>query len=96
MFPVEEFSLEKILVETNYFSKEMERLKRCGQGQRSSTMEELTSSLARLQSEDVAAPVENVLQEEDKVVMEEMDKILEKCFLHELRTDWWSSIYQIF
>lgn len=86
MFPVEEFSLEKILLVTNYSSKEMERLRRCGQVQRSTTMEELTSSLASLKSEDVAsapapAPEQNALPEEDKVVMEEMDKILEKCFL---------------
>ena len=86
MFPVEEFSLEKILLSSSYSSKEMERLRRCGEVQRSATMEELTSSLARLQSEDVTAPAEeekkkNILQEEDKVVLEEMDKILEKCFL---------------
>ena len=94
MFPVEEFSLEKILLVTTYSSKEMERLRRCGQVQRSTTMEELTSSLARLKSEDVAqAQEQNVLQEEDKVVMEEMDKILEKCFL-EGGEDHFGDLYQ--
>ena len=84
MFPVEEFSLERILLLSNYSSKEMERLRRCGEVQRSATMEELTTSLARLQSEDGAAQAEEEKKKEvleDKVVLEEMDKILEKCFL---------------
>lgn len=80
MFPVAEYNLEKILLITSYSSKEMERLKRCGQVQRSSTMEELTSSLARLRTEDVVLE-QNVQDDEDTVVLEEMDKILEKCFL---------------
>ena len=100
MFPVEEFSLEKILVVTNYSSQEMERLRRCGQVQRSTTMEELTASLARLKSEDVApapaqvqAEEQNVQEEEDKVVMEEMDRMLEKCFL-EGGEEHFSDLYQ--
>ena len=72
MFPVEEISLEKILLMTDYSSKDMKRLERCGQVQRSSTMEELTSSLARLTTEEP--------EEKDDTVLEEMDKLLEKCF----------------
>ena len=79
MFPVEEFSLEKILLMTGYSSKEMERLERSGQVQRSSTMEELTSSLARLKTEESAQKVLDI--EDSGAVLEEMDKILERCFL---------------
>ena len=84
MFPVEEFHLENILLALNYKTKEMEKMKRSGLTNKSTTsIEELSSKLSKLpvpDSDDVV--VEETEEHESlNIVDTEMDQILEDCFM---------------
>ena len=84
MFPVEEFHLENILLALNYKTKEMEKMKRSGLTNKSTTsIEELSSKLSKLQvpdSDDVVVE-ETEEHESINIVDVEMDQILEDCFM---------------
>jgi len=81
MFPVQEIFLETILLSTGYSSNKMNKMRNTSRAiQSTTTIEELTKSLARISAEDdVVIEEGDVLEEE--VVLADFDQVLENCFL---------------
>ena len=76
MFPVQEIFLETILLSTGYSSKKMNKMRNTSRAiQSTTTIEELTKSLARISAEDdVVVEEGDVLEEE--VVLTDLDQVI--------------------